>query len=198
MSSLSDTLESVLRGVFEMSGAEAGKPYLVVINALSASGGDIKVHGVQIRDSEPRDWGGTETYVGAQILDELHAIPIPEDKFVAVRLVVGMGPEGIPVINRVSVDQIPRPEGGQPSATSPHPAVSELLALWRTVVAFRDRHEITCPETVFQTDKVAEEATSFIGDALRIVGYGDYDEDGNGGCGRYIGGIQTRVSEDQA
>ena len=36
---------------------------------------------------------------------------------------------------------------------------------------FRDDHGITCPETIYQCDKVIEDASQFIEEVMEIIGY---------------------------
>lgn len=57
------------------------------------------------------------------------------------------------------------------------PSRDELLKLWRVVTSYRDKVEITCAETIYQTDRCQLDATQFMGTCIEVVGYGTYDED---------------------
>jgi len=57
------------------------------------------------------------------------------------------------------------------------PTEAEMKALWATVEMFIIDHDIHCPETIYQTDRVIENAYTFIEDVCNIVGYeGDEDD----------------------
>lgn len=50
----------------------------------------------------------------------------------------------------------------------------ELLAKVR---AFVDKHEITCAETIHQTDRVIVDATPFIQELVEIAGYCEFEDE---------------------
>lgn len=61
------------------------------------------------------------------------------------------------------------------------PSVEQMRALWDFVVGERDRLDITCVETIYQTDRVAVAATEFVQGCIDRVGYGKYaDEEEEG------------------
>jgi len=45
------------------------------------------------------------------------------------------------------------------------------------VIAFRDKHDISCPETIYQTDRVIVDAYEFIERLVEIVGYKEEEEE---------------------
>lgn len=49
--------------------------------------------------------------------------------------------------------------------------------LWEHVKAFVDRQNITCSETVYQSDRVILNAYEFIDRACEIVGFAPCDDD---------------------
>lgn len=50
----------------------------------------------------------------------------------------------------------------------------KLLKLCRT---FIDDHNISCGEQIYDTDKISEDATTFIEDICDLVGYKPYEDD---------------------
>lgn len=56
------------------------------------------------------------------------------------------------------------------------PSVKEMVALWRTCYEFIKSQNIGCPETIYQTDWVIENAYEFIEDVCDIVGYKEDEE----------------------
>lgn len=56
------------------------------------------------------------------------------------------------------------------------PSVKEMAALWNTCIKFIEAQRISCPETIYQTDWVIENAYEFIQDVCDEVGY-DGDEE---------------------
>lgn len=59
--------------------------------------------------------------------------------------------------------------------SEPKPTRYQLMALWCHCRDFIDAKEISCPETIAQTDRVIEGAYDFIEGVCDLVGY--YDED---------------------
>ena len=57
------------------------------------------------------------------------------------------------------------------------PSVKEMAALWKTCMRFIMTKDIHCAETVYQSDRVIEGATTFIEEVCEIVGYNDVEED---------------------
>lgn len=53
----------------------------------------------------------------------------------------------------------------------PKPDQKKLQALWNAVVAWRDEHEVSCPEALVQVDSVNEDLPSIAESILNIVGY---------------------------
>jgi len=53
----------------------------------------------------------------------------------------------------------------------------ELSALWDVCAKFIRENGITAPETVYQTDRVAENSLPLIEAICEAVGYADYDEE---------------------
>lgn len=53
----------------------------------------------------------------------------------------------------------------------------KAAAVLRAVEAFRDKHEITAAETIWQTDRVQVAAPELVEQLIDIVGYGDLDDD---------------------
>lgn len=49
--------------------------------------------------------------------------------------------------------------------------------LEKIVKTFIEKHNITCPETIYQTDKVIESAYEFIEELCEEVGYLDEDDE---------------------
>lgn len=58
-----------------------------------------------------------------------------------------------------------------------HEATSnEHVDLWFAVKQFIEDNDISCEETIYQTDRVVENALDFIAKLANIVGYIEYDE----------------------
>jgi hypothetical protein len=53
------------------------------------------------------------------------------------------------------------------------PSVKEMAKLWQTCIDFIKEQTINCPETIYQTDWVIENAYGLIEDICDIVGYQD-------------------------
>ena len=51
------------------------------------------------------------------------------------------------------------------------PSVKEMAALWNKCLEFVEAQRIGCPEIIYQTDWVIENAYEFIEDVCNIVGY---------------------------
>jgi hypothetical protein len=51
------------------------------------------------------------------------------------------------------------------------PSVKEMAALWNKCLEFVEAQRIGCPEIIYQTDWVIENAYEFIEDVCDIVGY---------------------------
>ena len=57
------------------------------------------------------------------------------------------------------------------------PSVKEMAALWNKCLEFVESQRISCAETIYQSDRVIENAYEFIEDVCDIVGYIDeYEE----------------------
>ena len=54
-------------------------------------------------------------------------------------------------------------------------AKGEKLVL--TLEEFRDKHNITCPETIYQSDRVIVDAYELIEKCVDIIGYAKYEDD---------------------
>ncbi len=50
-------------------------------------------------------------------------------------------------------------------------------ALWKAVTAFVETQRIGGPETIYQTDRVIENAYEFIHELCEIVGYHEYEDE---------------------
>jgi hypothetical protein len=57
------------------------------------------------------------------------------------------------------------------------PSVKDMAALWRHCMVFIETQNIYSRETVYQTDRVIENAYVFIADICEIVGYVDYEDE---------------------
>ena len=51
------------------------------------------------------------------------------------------------------------------------PSVKEMVALWNVCMKFIEAQKISCPETIYQTDWVIENAYEFIEEICEEVGY---------------------------
>lgn len=49
--------------------------------------------------------------------------------------------------------------------------------LYELCIKFRDKHDISCPETISQVDNVIVDAYRFIEDICDIIGYREYEDD---------------------
>jgi hypothetical protein len=58
-----------------------------------------------------------------------------------------------------------------------NPTREQLKELWRRCTQFVNAQEITCVETISQSDRVIEHAYSFIEDVCEVVGYHDEPEE---------------------
>ena len=56
------------------------------------------------------------------------------------------------------------------------PSVKDMAKLWNLCIKFIEEQEISCPETIYQTDWVIENAYEFIEDICNEVGYVGDDE----------------------
>lgn len=57
------------------------------------------------------------------------------------------------------------------------PSIKDMVRLWQLCAAFIEENNIYCKETVYQTDRVIENAYSFIGSICDEVGYVDYEDE---------------------
>jgi hypothetical protein len=57
------------------------------------------------------------------------------------------------------------------------PSVKDMAALWQHCMVFIETQNIYSRETVYQTDRVIENAYVFIADICEIVGYVDYEDE---------------------
>lgn len=57
------------------------------------------------------------------------------------------------------------------------PSVKDMARLWDMCVQFIESNNISCKETVYLTDRVIENAYSFIGSICDEVGYVDYEDE---------------------
>lgn len=48
--------------------------------------------------------------------------------------------------------------------------------LWKHCAKFIEAQEISCPETVYQSDRVIENAYDFIEGVCKIVGYAEFED----------------------
>ena len=51
------------------------------------------------------------------------------------------------------------------------PTHAELMALWNVCKKYVAEQEISCAETIYQTDWVIENAYEFVEDVCNVVGY---------------------------
>jgi hypothetical protein len=56
------------------------------------------------------------------------------------------------------------------------PSVKEMISLWNKCLEFVEAQRIGCPEIIYQTDWVIENAYEFIEDVCDIVGYKEDEE----------------------
>lgn len=152
-------------------------------------GGRTIVTGVWITDNDDVGPVTSPEMVGTMVLSELASIATHADKFVSVQMLVGQDEHG-PEVHTIKV----APTDERPTLEPVNPTFGDLCALWEVVLAYRDKHEITCPETVHQTDKIAVTATEFVEDCLKVVGYGRIDDETDD----YVGGNENRVPEGDA
>jgi hypothetical protein len=57
------------------------------------------------------------------------------------------------------------------------PSIKEMAALWNKCLEFVESQRISYAETIYQSDRVIENAYEFIEDVCDIVGYNDEDEE---------------------
>jgi len=55
--------------------------------------------------------------------------------------------------------------------------IARLSKLEKVVAAFIEKQEVSCPEVIYQSDRVIENAYEFIEALVDIVGYYEYPED---------------------
>ncbi len=58
-----------------------------------------------------------------------------------------------------------------------NPTQEQLQQLWDIAVGFVYSQNIHCAETIYQSDRVIENAYSFIDDICGVVGFADLDEE---------------------
>ena len=58
------------------------------------------------------------------------------------------------------------------------PAVEELLSLWKACADFIEKHKISCPESIWQSDNVIIAAPELVEAACEHVGYYEEESDG--------------------
>lgn len=51
------------------------------------------------------------------------------------------------------------------------PSTKEMAALWALCMEFVEQQRISCPEAIYQTDRVIENAYDFVADVCERVGY---------------------------
>ncbi|MDB4914078.1 MAG: hypothetical protein JWM95_1722 [Gemmatimonadetes bacterium] len=96
--------------------------------------------------------------------DEQHLIALTENEAALARMLAWN--RRAPVSS--SLDETTSPDG-------PHP--DQMRRLWSLMRGFVVAHEITCGETIYQTDKVAEHSLDLILLMTEVVGYYEYPED---------------------
>lgn len=57
------------------------------------------------------------------------------------------------------------------------PSVDEMAELWNMCMEFIETQNISCQETIHQTDRVIENAYGFIEAVCDIVGYKEYEDE---------------------
>jgi hypothetical protein len=57
------------------------------------------------------------------------------------------------------------------------PSVKDMAALWKLCAKFVEDNNITCAETVYQSDRVIENGYVFIADVCEIVGYVELEDE---------------------
>lgn len=57
------------------------------------------------------------------------------------------------------------------------PSIKDMALLWNTCIKFIEAQRISCPETIYQTDWVIENAYEFIQDICDQVGYQESEDD---------------------
>jgi len=57
------------------------------------------------------------------------------------------------------------------TSLKPEPTPKQLKTLWDAIVAWRNEHEVSCPEALVQIDSVNEGLPILAENALNIVGY---------------------------
>lgn len=59
---------------------------------------------------------------------------------------------------------------------NPKRVIDPRDALWEVCLRFIEHNEISCPEAIFQADRVAEVSLPFIEEVCAIVGYAVVEE----------------------
>jgi hypothetical protein len=57
------------------------------------------------------------------------------------------------------------------------PANKAMAVLWKLCAKFVEDNNITCAETVYQSDRVIRNAYIFMKEVCKIVGYVDYEDE---------------------
>lgn len=57
------------------------------------------------------------------------------------------------------------------------PSVREMAALWKACAAFIEKHEISCAESVYQSDNILIHSSELVEDVCEIVGYVEFNEE---------------------
>ena len=57
------------------------------------------------------------------------------------------------------------------------PSVKDMAALWKLCAKFVEDNNITCAETVYQSDRVIRNAYMFMKEVCEIVGFVDYEDE---------------------
>lgn len=57
------------------------------------------------------------------------------------------------------------------SKTQQDPSSNQLWAIWKAVIEWRDKHEVSCAESLVQVDSVNEDLPELAEEVLNITGY---------------------------
>jgi hypothetical protein len=57
------------------------------------------------------------------------------------------------------------------------PSVKDMAALWKLCAKFVEDNNITCAETVYQSDRVIHNAYMFMHEVCKNVGFVDYEDE---------------------
>ena len=57
------------------------------------------------------------------------------------------------------------------------PSVKDMIALWKLCAKFVEDNNITCAETVYQSDRVIRNAYEFMHEVCKNVGFVDYEDE---------------------